>query len=138
MVDEAKKVLGDSISSVFVDCIRERLESRTKMLDPEGMQKLSVQVEAPSGAVLTKSFRGRWLIEEGETAEENWDAGCRFWVALGAKGGLVLFRTDQYGERGTLETFGDFDAFQAAELPQDIIAETAEALGRPYEIEFEI
>jgi hypothetical protein len=153
VIEKAKKKLGESLSSVFTDCVRDRLEA-LKPVPAGSMEKLVLtfwnEEEQP---VIQKSFKGRWLVggpDEGLRAQDDtpgvsWDRGAEYSVAQTAKENLVVYMrhcNDRFAPRmQTFENFADMKEDKEGgypSFPQNVIAETAAALGEPHEIELDI
>ena len=153
VIEKAKKKLGESLSAVFTDCVRDRLEA-LKPVAPGGMKKIVLtfwnEGEQP---VIQKSFKGRWLVggpDEGLRAVDDdggvsWDSGAEYSVAQTAKENLVVYvRHCNDGFAPLMQTFENFaDMKEDGEggypsFPPNVIAETAAALGEPHEIELDI
>lgn len=151
IINRAKSELGDSLSAVFMDCVRQRLERRAEPA-PDKMEKIVLvmwnQNEQP---VIRKSFVGRWLAggpSEGRRADDDsheWPRNIQWSIAQTQRGAIVAYTQDPKGYSApTMEVFENFDDFKDAEnsaglcFPQNIIAEVAHELGEPYEIELDI
>jgi len=153
MVEKAKKELGDSLSSIFIDCIRQRIE---QIPAPKGETgKITVETRNSSSArTIRKTFEGRWLIDENDklTAENDensaiqWDNYVTYRLAQTRKGALVVYACDPNDDDGeaTMEVYDSFDDLKTAEddnaprYPDNVIAAFADALGEPYDIELDI
>jgi hypothetical protein len=152
LITKAKSQLGNSMSALFVDCVRERM-NRSATTPVDKMAKIVLlfwnEKDEPS---IRKSFIGRWLVgseEGGPRAEDDtecWDAGAEWSIAQSEKGAIVVYR-QHCNQRfaPTMATYRDFEEFRTATgergnvlYPQNVIAEAASALGEPYEIELNI
>jgi hypothetical protein len=95
-----------------------------------GMEKITVDVGEPS---LTVGFTGHWLVEpsldETRTAEDGYDGGAYWGVALTERGRIAVY-TAHCNERWPAN-LNDYDSLgQAAEhVPAEIIAHAAAELG---------
>jgi hypothetical protein len=95
---------------------------------------------------IKKSFIGRWLVgsaANGLRADDpggDWDAGAEWAVALTQSGRLAVWRTHSNDLHApSMEAFDSFDELAADDaVPQNIIAETAAALGVDYETELDV
>lgn len=154
LVEKAKQKLGDSLSAVFIDCIRKRLE---ELPPPKGKTgKITVQTRRENGApTIRKTFEGRWLIHpdndelraESDDPDERWDRRVTYGLAQTKKGALVACVSDPGDNSGvaTLEIYEDFDELKADEIdgqyqmyPDNVIAAFAEVLGETHTIELDI
>ncbi len=143
LVSKAKNDLGDSLSAVFVDCIRSRLRDSE---DPQSgtMTKLSFlfRDSMTCRLTVTKSFVGRMLVEgmQGEPDDERtvdgargWSTSSLFWVAQTRKNAIVCYRHyfwPKYGEESgpagppVMEIYDSFDAFANAKVEDEPSQET--------------
>lgn len=154
MVDEAEKLLGSTLSSIFANCLRERLAKLKARTEGE-FSKISLRFfDSSDQSTVTKSFTGRWIVSDpsrglGAEADDSgvsWGHSVRFAVALTAKGKLVVYEFDESGERApAMEVFEDFAEIRDALIddrypayPRNLVAETAAALGEEYEVELDI
>lgn len=141
LFERAQNELGESLSSVFADCLRKRMEEQPRAGE---MQKIRLvfwdENQQPS---ITKSFTGRWLVgDAGEglrTLEGSWDGGAEWSIAQTAKGNLVVYLqhcNERWAPKMTI--YDSFDDLETAEIPKDILAQAAAGLGVPYEIDLDI
>ena len=154
LVEKAKQKLGDSLSAVFIDCIRKRLE---ELPPPKGKTgKITVEVRRETGApTIRKSFEGRWLIHpdndnlraESDDSGVRWDGKITYGLALTKKGALVVYESDPEENDGvaTMEIYQDFDELKADEIdgrypkyPDNVIAAFAQVLGESHTMELDI
>lgn len=126
---------GTSVSQLATDGLRATLPPVIPADDP-GMEEIRVDVGTEEWHH-EKAFIGRWLVAYGEdsgTSEDialsggHWLTTARWGVALTKRGKIAVFRSESYGEPGSLEVF---DSLNDAEddVPADILAEAAAALG---------
>lgn len=121
------------ISAICQDALREAVEMHDKkertMTD---MQQISVETGADYD--MTETFTGLWLVEpdsdETRTGEENWDAGTYWGVARTKKGQIAVYTAHCNGRSP-----GHLDAYPSLEqaegnVPEDILAMAAAALGQ--------
>jgi hypothetical protein len=154
LVEKAKQKLGDSLSAVFIDCIRKRLE---ELPPPKGkIGKITVEVRREAGApTIRKSFEGRWLIHpdndflraESDDSGVRWDGKTTYGLAVTKKGALVVYESDPEENDGaaTMEIYQDFDELKADEIdgrypkyPDNVIAAFAEVLGEEHTVDLDI
>lgn len=150
--DRAQNELGGSLSAMFIECLKTRL---AKVEDLGKMAKISLEFwNADEQPVIKKSFTGRWLVgdaangigPEQDDSGVSWDWKLRYSVAQTAQGRIVVYEAYEDDSHAPgMEVYDNFEALQGAEIdnrypryPQNIIAETAAALGEPYEIELDI
>jgi len=151
IVEKAKKRLGESLSAVFIDCVQTRLNSLANTPTGKLAKIVLTFWNDEQEPVIHKSFMGRWLVggeDEGLRAVDDswsWDAGAEYSVAQTAKGNLVVYRRHcNEGFEPKMDTYPDFMSMKDANTdgypyyPPNVIAETAAALGKPYEIELDI
>ncbi len=132
---EQIRELGLPISSICQKGLRTAVENATA--DNE-----LIKVETGEDYNITKGFMGRWLVEpdsDGTRADdESWDAGAYWGVAATQKGRIAVYTAHcNEGFPGQLE---DFDALEDAhdQLPENIYAQAAAALGEDYVIMLDI
>jgi hypothetical protein len=153
LVEKAKQKLGDSLSAVFIDCIRKRLE---ELPPPKGKTgKITVETRRDDGApTIRKTFEGRWLIHpynddlraESDDSGVGWDGKRTYGLARTKKGALVVYESDPENDsRATMEIYQDFDELKADEIdgqypkyPDNVIAAFAEVLGEDHTVELDI
>lgn len=152
LIEKAKKKLGDSLSAVFIDCVRERVDHARGNGEEHKITLLFWNDnEQP---VIKKSFAGTWLVgheNRGIRAEQDesgvsWDAGAEYSIALSKQGKLVVYTQHcNDGFSPSMEIYDDFETMRDDEIdnrypryPENVIAETAAALGKPHEIEMDI
>jgi hypothetical protein len=154
LVEKAKKKLGDSLSSIFIDCLRQRVE---QIPAPKGKtSRIVLEVRANQDApTIKKSFEGRWLIhedddlraEQGENDAIRWNSHTVYCLAQTKKGALVVYEYERDLNDGeaTMEVYDSFEDLKADEIdnryqryPDNVIAAFASALGEPFEIELDI
>ena len=148
LVNKAKKDLGASLSSLFIDCVRQSVNQ--PVAAPGTMEKIKIVLwDSNDDPNVIKSFTGCWLVGDEDSgfrsSEEGITGGTQWSVALTKKEQLAVYRTDANGySKPDLEVYESFEQFKGAEnsgypvYPQDLIAEVAAAHGRPYEIELDI
>src|SRR5690349_18442769 len=73
LVEKGKKRLGDSLSSVFIDCVRRQLEELNPSRAKE-LKKITLEVGDPP---MKKSFMGTWIVggPNGGITTEAGDSG---------------------------------------------------------------
>lgn len=105
-------------------------------LDERPMRRITV--ETGEDYNITEGFIGRWLVhpdrDETRTGEDGYDAGAYWGVALTQKGRIAAYTAHcNEGFPGSLD---DFDTLADAEdeLPADIYAQAASALGEDFVI----
>lgn len=153
--EKAKKKLGDSVSSIFIDCLRQRLAELD--VPPKARQATKIKLtfwnenEQP---VISKSFLGRWLVgtaSEGVEAREDssgvsWGRDLQWSVAQTAQGKIVVYcqHRDDY-HPPTMKVHDSFEHMKEALMdkqypmyPENVLAETAAALRIPFDIELDI
>jgi hypothetical protein len=152
--ERAQKELGESVSSLFVECLRERLAKHAK---PQGkMGKIVVTLwHENQEAIIRKSFTGRWIVGDdlsGTRAHDDdssvsWDAEMEWSIAQTQKGALAVYvQHCNQDSAPSFEVFDDFESFRDSLVdgrypshPANVIAEVADALGDiPYEVELDI
>jgi len=113
---------------------------------PDGMKRIVVAAGSPP---INKAFVGRWLVgdkdhgmraEQADNSQQDWDAGAEWSVALTRRGKLVvcISHCNNLWET-SMNVHENFDELKdEAELPQNVLAATAEELGVPYEIDLDI
>ncbi len=140
----AQEELGESISSIFSDCLRERLEQKMQAPDVESMEKIQVWLWSPSGQpTISKTFIGEWLIAPHETMYaskddgEEWPGVC--WAIAQTKKGLIAVHSFEVQDRcpPTLDVYRSIESL-GKDVPESIIAETADRLGVVYEVELDV
>jgi hypothetical protein len=149
LVEKARKRLGDSLSSVFIDCVRKQLEE-LKPPRSGDLHKITLEVGCPP---MRKSFEGRWILGDdrrGIEAEPDesgvqWNHDVQYSVALTKRGAVVVYEYEDGNEAGKMEIFDTFEDMKDTTMdigyprfPRNIIAETAAALGKSYEVELDI
>lgn len=149
VVKKAKKLLGDSLSATFVDCLKGRIEA-----SKTGMTKITLlffdKREEPTER---RSFVGKWLVGDNEAGLQTdtpvttalIDTGVQFSVALTKQGRFVVYRTHRTGLRyptmDVHDSFNDLRDFEYADrlnnrklgYPPSLIAAVSEALDEPVE-----
>ena len=121
---------GVSLSQLVMQALR---ATEPPQLQDDELEEIQVTVGERNRA---EAFAGRWLVEpdadETRTGEEGHDAGAYWGVALTKRGSIAVY-TAHCNDRwpATLEVFGTLDA---ADLPEDIKADAAAALGREHVI----
>src|SRR5437867_498827 len=100
IIEKAKAKLGDSLSSVFADCVRERMDD---VSHNRKEHKITLTFwNSDEQPVIKKSFTGTWLVgneSEGMGAESDdpgvsWGHGVEYSVALSRQGKLVIYERD--------------------------------------------
>ncbi len=153
LLEKAKTKLGDSLSSIFVDCLRQRMDHQPPARGKTA--KITLETRRSQGALtIRKTFEGRWLIdanddlraEQEENSAIRWDSHVTYELAQTKKGALVVYVCDPEDNDGTatMEIYGDFEELKSAEAdgcplyPENVIAAFADALGQPYAINLDI
>jgi hypothetical protein len=159
LIEQAKKKLGDSLSAVFVDCVRQRLDQQAVAKGKMG--KITVETRKDlNDPLIRKRFEGRWLVHPDQmlTAEPDdsgvqWDCRATYSLAQSKKGALVVYEANGLtGRRGLwdsdstarLEVYDHFDALKVDEqggyprYPQNVIAAFADVLGEPHILDLDI
>jgi post-segregation antitoxin (ccd killing protein) len=143
--DLAERVRASGISMSPV-CQRALQEEVEKMQATEQLkareERILVEVAGPGDVSIDKVFYGTWLVhpdqDESRTAEEYWDRGAYWGVALTRQGQIAVYVqhcNDLWPPK--LEVYPDLD--DAAEvLPPDIFAAAAQELGQSRPIELDI
>jgi hypothetical protein len=113
-----------------VDAVLDRARALLRHGAESRMKEITVDIGDPS---LTVGFTGHWLVEpsrdETRTAEDGYDAGAYWGIALTKRGRIAVY-TAQCNERWPAR-LDDYDGLgQAAEhVPADIVAQAAAELG---------
>lgn len=150
--ERAQKELGESISAVFIDCLKQRLAERASRGDNDKMEKITLTFwNSNEEPAVKKSFVGRWLVSGLNADDESgspvqWDSQTEYSVAQTSKCKIVVYMSDPDDRiEPAMEVYDDFDEMKAAVLdgtypryPSNVIAETAAALGKPYEIDLDL
>lgn len=149
--EKAQAELGESVSSLFADCLRQRLEEKAREKEQDTvlgrMEKIKLTFwNENDEPVIVKSFVGRWLVNDLEPEQDqsgvSWGANDRYSVAQTKQGKLVVYTCGDLAP--TMEIYNSFEDMRGAKdgiyprYPENLIAETAAALRRPYEIELDI
>ena len=103
---------------------------------------------------INKSFTGHWLVgnaKRGIKAEPDesgvsWGLTNEYSIALTKRGKIVVYERKEDEDSGTMVVFDSFDEMRETTLdsagyprfPENVIAEVAAALGRPYEVDLDI
>jgi hypothetical protein len=128
--DEAHFLPGDALNPPIREA-REWLRQKAQRESAGGIGEITVEVGEP---LRTVGFRGRWLVEPDSdgtrSSEPTADAGAYWGVALTARGRIAVF-VAHCNERfpPQLDDFETLDDAKAADLPEDIYAMAAHALG---------
>lgn len=144
LIEEAENTLGQSLSTTFVDCVKERLAKRKALTEGEWSKILLHFWDSNDELTIKKSFRGRWIVggETGgeTTTEDGFDTEAEWSVALTAKGNLVIYTQDPREQRKpAMETYSDVnDLLQDDGVPANIRAEVAAELGADFEFQLDI
>jgi hypothetical protein len=127
--EQIAKSVGQSVSQLATEGLRSLLGQL-----PDGGGELEqITVETGDGYDLTEGFTGRWLVapdsDETRTGEENWDAGTYWGIALTKKGQIAVY-TAHCNQRfaGALQVYPSLEVAEA-DVPEDILAKAADALG---------
>lgn len=152
-VEEVEKMLpeGESLSSLFLDCVRQRKEAleqgAQEKSSVKNVQKIKVKVGEPP---ITKVFEGRWLFGndyEGMQPDNEDGSGITYlgtYAAAQTKQGriVILHHADNSTGMEVYDTFNEFkdDTFDRGypSYPDNIIAAVAEALNVSFEVEMDI
>lgn len=140
---EAQKELGQSLSAMFADCLRERLQ-KARIAGSKTMDKITiVQWNEEDDPVVHKSFTGRWLVpphrdQRADDDSQNWDAGACYGVAETQKGAIAVYCF--HCNDGWAPAFDVYDNLEQlkGKVPQNIISAAAHSLGIRYEMELDI
>jgi len=144
MIEEAEQTLGESLSAIFVDCVRQRLEKRKAQSQGEWAKIVLIFWNPNDEPTIKKSFKGRWIVggdAGGETAaEDGFDTETEWSVALTAKGNIVTYtQHPKEQHKPAMETYSDVNNLLDDEaVPANIRAEVAAELGAEFEIELDI
>ena len=149
--EEAQEKLGESVSSIFADCLRERLAQHAQQSGVESMKKLTVTLwNQEDQPVVHQAFIGRWLIspEDDFRADDPdpvilWDDGACYAIAETQKGKLAVYTFHCNGRSApTLDVYGSLEELRSVPygegVPENVIVEASTRLGVPYEIELDI
>lgn len=121
---------GVSLSQLVTHALK---GAEPPQIDEDDLEEIQVTT---GEAHRTEAFAGRWLVEPDpdgtRTSEEGYDHGAYWGVALTKRGSIAVYTAHcNDGWPATLEVFATLDA---AELPEDIKADAAAALGREHVI----
>lgn len=132
---EQVRALDLPISAVCQKALRNAVDNASRSTE-------LITVETGEDYNITKGFHGRWLIiadpDKTRTAEDGYDAGAYWGVAVTAKNRIAVYTA--HCNEGFAAQLDDFDTLEDAkdELPEDIYAEAAAALGEDYVIMMDI
>ncbi len=138
---------GESLSSLFIDCLKDKQKSLAETV--QDVSRIKVRVGDPP---ITKVFEGRWLFgsETEGIAAENDDDGVfdrsSYSAAQTKQGRIVIVQHGGYDvDRVEMEIYDTFKDFKDATMDigypvyrTNIIAAVAEALDVPFEVELDI
>jgi hypothetical protein len=127
LIDRAKRELGDdSLSMIFVQCLKARLPIDT----PQG----DLETIVMQHGTVKKRFQGRYVFGSQEDAEEF--EGVNFTVALSKKGHLVvenLGPANGLNEGSSVTVYDDFvEMADDQKLPSSLKGAVAEELGQEF------
>jgi hypothetical protein len=147
LIERAEKELGESLSSIFVDCVRKRLEQLE--IKPEEMEKIVLEFwDKNDRPTIKKTFKGRWLLNdvEPESQEGNvqFSHNLRYSVALTSKGNLVLYATTD--PDSSQEYAPEMRTYSSPEellndhynVPVNVKAMVADEFGKDFEIKLDV
>ncbi len=118
------------ISAICQHALRSEVVKARAVAQGGSMQEITIEVGDP---ILTQGFTGYWLVEpsrdETRTAEEGYDAGAYWGVALTKRGRIAVY-TAHRNERWPA-SLNDYDSLDqaAGHVPADILARAAAELG---------
>lgn len=147
VVNRARATFGESLPGLFVDNLRRRLPNRSP--NPNNIEKITLNFwDSGDNPVIHKTFQGRWLVggpEVGIPADDDemdWLAGAEWSVIQTRKNKIVVY--SQGHREPVMKTYDSFREMAEATVdgaplyPRNVLAETAAALGEPFEIELDI
>jgi hypothetical protein len=126
----AEKEAGESLSSLFADCLRQRKRKaeREAELSKDGFETIIVEVEDKDGRIRKKQFEGKWIVWEYVSESAN----GLYYVAFTKRGRIATMYDDQYGSTKEFEVFDSFDEFADSEFPEDFISAVGLELDEDY------
>jgi hypothetical protein len=123
--EEAEKLAGGSLSGLIADALRRYIEEE-KVKKELSMETIEVALGGRTYSARWVGFEGRWLVspdEEMRTAEDHYDAGAYYGVALTKKGNIAVYCAHVNGGfDATLDHYPSFEAAEADGVPKDILA----------------
>ncbi len=114
--------------------IRALIEAQPEPRQPEKEDDMEqITVETGEDYNITEAFTGRWLVEpdrkDSRTGEEGWDAGAYWGVAHTKRGNIAIYSAHcNEGFAGKLEVYKTLDD-AGNDVPEDILAMAASAMG---------
>ena len=121
------------ISAICQDALRTAVEVHDqKERTMTDMQRITVETGADYD--MAETFTGLWLVypdpDETRTGEENWDAGTYWGVARTQKGQIAVYTAHCNGRSpGHLGVYRSLEQTKG-DVPEDILAMAASALGQ--------
>jgi hypothetical protein len=121
------------ISSICQDALRQALETAERNEKTMSNMQL-ISVETGEDYDITETFNGVWLVEpdsdETRTGEDNWDYGIYWGVARTQKGQIAVYTAHCNGRSpGHLDVYPSLEQAEG-NVPEDILAQAADALGQ--------
>ena len=138
--EKAGQLCGDSVSGLVERLLEEYVRSK-ELTRRDELSRIVVNVRyRADGPVVSKAFTGRWLVDEFETDDPQFNAGTQFHVAITEKGNFVLCvgsRGEDFDERFTV--FESLTALANGEaIPEDLVSAVANEIGETYTEELNI
>ena len=135
LLEQAKKKMGDSLSSAFVECLRFRIKAEKEHKGATQLEKIALEFRDPR---MTKSFEGEWLIAKNRVTKIPGDKGQAVYRIAITKRGRFLVYSCKLGpslgipEMAVFETMQQLNAATAPDgarlVPEILIAEAEAAL----------
>ena len=140
--NEAEQLAGESMSAFIADALRSHvaIARRRKELGDQ-MERITIDMSDKYGErTWTAGFTGTWLVypdDDSRTAEEGWDSGVAWGVALTQKNRIAVFTRHVNTDDSQFEHY-DSISDAAGKVPGDILSQAAGALGEDYVVELDI
>lgn len=107
------------------------------------MQRIELELGNDSGRLYKRSFDGCWLVQESEPDQEEYPVGyegAQWSVAITKGNRLVVYISYPNSRGGSYHLYDNFLnlSCDAGTVPEEVVAEVADALGIDYTIDVDI
>lgn len=101
-------------------------------------KRIEVKVGDADKVTYTKAFQGQWLVEDFECVDEEGIRRRKFGVALTKGGQIAVHSRDEESGSGWLGVYTSLAAAYQDEVPEELLAVAAAAIGVSRVIELDI